>query len=73
MNKRTIQPPPDGWKERVDADDTMIGYITRRMERDADIIVPYSQIRSILKYADDYKEYSTGRNERKIPSRGLRE
>ncbi len=69
---RTLSVPPEGWRERVEVDDMMIGYVLRRMEQERDVVVPYSEVRHILRYVVDYKgEQEKRSGKREIPSKGI--
>ncbi|OMF09568.1 hypothetical protein BK129_01565 [Paenibacillus amylolyticus] len=54
MDKQTITPPPEGWREKIRNGDQRIGYIARRMEDQSGKSLSVSDIRDVLRYSADY-------------------
>lgn len=58
MYKAVLPPSSDGLRERVSEVDEVVGYVTRRLEKEDNVVIPCSNVLRIIKYLNDYKTNS---------------
>jgi hypothetical protein len=55
-----VTPPPEGWRDKINENDELIGYIIRRVEQDRGISLSYQTVRDVLVLRSLYKEKGRG-------------